>query len=108
MDEIEWALNYVSDLDHEWGPLLFLRPDRHAPMTSMRVAALAVLYGVLVGCAVNVVARLTGEHANALNPLFFPAATTIAFFAFYRVTFARCWNRRAARLRGAGGESVKQ
>jgi hypothetical protein len=104
IEEIEWALNYVSDLDHEWGPLLFLRPERRAPMTSPRVAALAVLYGVLVGCAVNVVVRLTGEHADALNPLFFPAATTIVFFAFYRLTFAQCWNRRAARLRRGARE----
>jgi hypothetical protein len=104
IDEMEWALNYVSDLDHEWGPFLFLRPERHAPMTSSRVAALALLYGVLVGCAVNVVVRLTGEHAASLSPLFFPAATTVAFFAFYRLTFARCWNRRAARLRGGARE----
>jgi hypothetical protein len=101
-EELERMLNYVSDMDREWGPLLFLRPERGERMTSRRVAALAGLYGVLAGCAVNVVVRLTREHADSLNPLLFPLATTLVFFALYRFTFAACWNRRAERLsRGA-------
>ncbi len=98
IDGLERFANYVNDLDHEWGPFLFLRPERDQRMTSARVAALAVLYGVLAGCAVNVVVRFTGEHAESLHPLFFPAAVTLGFFVFYRTTFAAGWNRRAERL----------
>jgi hypothetical protein len=98
IEELERFLNHVSDTDHEWGPLIFLRPDRHERMTSRRVAALAALYGILAGCFVNVVVRLTGEHAESLHPLLFPMATTLGFFAVYRFTFAACWNRRAERI----------
>jgi hypothetical protein len=99
IDDLERVLNCVNDMDTEWGPLLFLRPERHERMTSLRVAQLAALHGILAGVIVNVVVRLTGEHAESLHPLLFPVATTLGFFALYRSTFAACWNRRADRLR---------
>ena len=102
IEDLERVMNHVNDMDKEWGPFLFLRPERHERMTSLRVAQLAALYGVLAGLIVNVVVRLTGEHAASLHPLLFPVATTLGFFATYRSTFAACWNRRAERLaRGA-------
>jgi hypothetical protein len=99
IEELERTLNHVSDMDHEWGPFLFLRPGREERMSSARVATLSVLYGVLGGCLVNIAVRLTGEHAATLNPLLFPLATTLGFFTLYRFTFAACWNRRAERMR---------
>jgi hypothetical protein len=96
-DDLESFANHVSDNDHEWWPFLFLRPDRDERMTSGRVAALAALYGIFAGLLVNVALRLTGQHAE-LSPLLFPAATTLGLFAIYRLTFAACWNRRAARI----------
>ena len=98
IEELERALNHASDMDHEWGPLLFLRPERDERMGSRRVAALAALYGVLAGVAVNLLVRLGGEHARTLHPLLFPCAITLGFFTFYRFTFAACWNRRAERI----------
>ena len=98
IEGLERFVNYVSDLDHEWGPLLFLRPARDERMSSARVALIAALYGVLAGCLVDVVVRLSGEHAESLHPLFFPASATLGFFVVYRFTFAAGWNRRAERL----------
>ena len=105
IEGLERMVNHVNDTDHEWGPFLFLRPERYERMTSRRVAALAALHGVLAGVIVNVVVRLTGEHAETLHPLLFPLAIPLGFFAVYRFTFAACWNRRAERLaRGARDE----
>jgi hypothetical protein len=98
LTDFERLLNHVNDTDHEWGPFLFLRPGREERMTSLRVGGLAALYGILAGCLVNVVVRLTGEHADSLHPLLFPLATTLGFFAIYRFTFAASWNRRADRI----------
>jgi len=98
LTDFERLLNHVTDTDHEWGPFLFLRPGREERMTSLRVGALAALYGILAGCVVNVVVRLTGEHGGSVPPLLFPLATTLGFFALYRATFAVSWNRRAARI----------
>lgn len=98
IEDFERALNHASDMDHEWGPFLFLRPEPYERMTSRRVAALSVLYGVLAGVVVNLLLRLSSEHTRTLHPLLFPCAITLGFFTLYRFTFAACWNRRAERL----------
>jgi hypothetical protein len=98
IEGLERFANHVTDTDQEWGPFLFLRPERGERMTSVRVAALAALYGIFAGFFVNAVVRITGEHAESLHPLLFPLATTLGFFAIYRFTFAVCWNRRAERI----------
>jgi ABC-type uncharacterized transport system permease subunit len=102
IEDLERVVNHVNDMDQEWGAFLFLRPERHERMTSVRVAQLSALHGILIGLFVNVLVRLSGEHAASLHPLFFPVTTTLGFFAVYRLTFAACWNRRAERIaRGA-------
>ncbi len=98
IEGLEQFVNDVSDLDREWWPFVFLRPARTERMTSLRVMALAALYGVLAGLFVNVIARTSGQGAGALHPLLFPVGATLGFFAVYRLTFAVCWNRRAERL----------
>jgi hypothetical protein len=102
IDDLERVANYVSDIDLQWWPFLFLRPAPHERMTSARVALLAALYGVLAGVVANVL--LTCARERVPSQLVFPVATTMGFFVFYRLTFAACWNRRAARLcRGGRG-----
>jgi hypothetical protein len=103
-ENLERFVNELSDADHAWWPFLFLRPAPRERFSSMRVVALAILYGVLPALGANVVARATGDHARTLHPLFFPLATPLLFFALFRFTVAACWNRRADRLaRGMRG-----
>jgi hypothetical protein len=102
-DGLEQFANYLSDMDREWWPFLFLRPQQHERMGSRRVAILAALYGVLAGLFVNVVLVLSGYRADSFNPLLFPVGATVGFFLVYRFTFAYFWNRRAERL-GRGRE----
>jgi hypothetical protein len=98
IDGLEQLVNGLNDTDHGWWPFLFLRPEPDERMTTLRIAALAALYGLLPGVLVNALVRWTGEHGDSLHPLFFPLATTLAFFTLFRFTFAACWNRRADRL----------
>lgn len=102
VDELERLANHVNDTDHEWWPFLFLRPDRDERMSSARVALLAALYGVFIGVLVNVGLRLTQGGQVGCSPLVFPAATSLGFFAIFRLTFAASWNRRAERLARGG------
>jgi hypothetical protein len=101
-DGLEQFANYLNDMDREWWPFLFLRPEPHERMSSLRVAALAALYGVLAGLFVNVVLVASGHRADSFNPLLFPVGATLGFFVVYRFTFAYFWNRRAARLSADG------
>lgn len=97
-ERLEQVVNAVSDMDQEWWPFLFLRPEPHERMGSLRVACLAALYGLLGGLFANVMLALSGRTPSAFSPLLFPLGATAGFFLIYRFTFAYFWNRRAARL----------
>lgn len=68
-------------------------------MTSLRVALFAALHGIFFGTLVNALVALTApSEAARMSVVTLPALTTACFFVLYRLTFARCWNRRAERL----------
>ncbi len=93
-DEI---LNEMSDDPLAWWPFGFLRPEKHEPMTTKLVLFGAVLYGGFLGMLGNILVALA-EAPVAEYPLVLPLALPLLLFAFHRLTFARAWNRRAARL----------
>jgi hypothetical protein len=104
-DQVEAMLNWVTDQDLQWWPFLFLRPAQSERLGTRRVAAMSGLLGLFFGMLTNVVVVLVDSPMAAqLGVLALPAwltlplATSVLFFAFFRVTFAASWNRRARRL----------
>jgi len=95
--DLEDAINELNDNDSGWWPFLFLRPAPYQRMSAARVLVLSVLYGLPVALLANIAMKATQERPD-LHPLLVPAAVVLAFFTFYRLTFAWCWNRRAAQL----------
>ena len=96
IDEIERVANWVNDMDAEWWPFLFMRPPQDRKMTSARVFALAVLYGVFAGMMMNACIALSGK-AEHVHMIMLPAVATAAFFVAFRFTLAWAWNRRVDR-----------
>jgi hypothetical protein len=88
------------DRDSNWGPLLFLRPERSQRIGVARTAAGAILLGIPLGLfatiALTLFANLTEQASPALA--YFPLVLTIAYGLIGHVTLARSWNRRAARM----------
>jgi hypothetical protein len=88
------------DRDSNWGPLLFLRPDRKQRMTPARIGTGAVLLGVPLGLLGTILmtlfARLVEQPAPTLA--YFPLILTVAYWCVAQVTLARAWNQRATRL----------
>lgn len=88
------------DRDSNWGPLLFLRPDRTRPLTALRIVAGAIILGIPLGLFGTIVmtlfARLVAQPAPAL--MYFPLILTVGYWCVAQATLARAWNRRAARL----------
>lgn len=88
------------DRDSNWGPLLFLRPDREARMSYLRTSAGAVLLGIPLGLLGSILmslfARLVEQPAPAL--IYFPIVLTLGYFCVAHVTLVRAWNQRATRL----------
>ena len=104
-DHVEEMLYWVTDQDVQWWPFLFLRPAQDERLGTRRVAAVSALLGLFFGMLTNLVVVLTYSRRAlelsvlSLPPwLTLPLATTVLFFAFFRLTFAAAWNRRARRL----------
>jgi len=88
------------DRDSNWGPLLFLRPERKQKLSLGRTLAGAVLLGAPLGLlgsiCMSLFARFSAQPAPAL--MYFPLVLTLGYFCAARLTLARAWNQRAARL----------
>ncbi|WP_394822629.1 hypothetical protein [Pendulispora albinea] len=97
MRQVEDVLNFLSDIDSNWWPFLFLRPEPYERMTSKRVALLAALYGIFTGAFMDALLAVAGR-AHEVSLWTFPFWTTIGFFVIYRLTFAYAWNCRAERF----------
>ena len=95
----EWV-NALSDRDESWGPLLFLRPGRHARLSWRRAGWLSILVGTSLGLFGSVVLALIGRVLGREPPPVYlmPLALSAVYFLVWQVMFAPAWNRRAERL----------
>jgi len=90
-------LNQFSDNDEMWGPLLFLRPERHRVISAGRVLVLASLLGGFYGMLGNVILALLARAGSGGKPsaLLMPAILTGMYFVCARLSIVAAWNRRA-------------
>ena len=90
-------LNDFSDNDEMWGPLLFLRPERHRVISVGRVLVLASLLGGFYGMLGNVILALLAHLGSGGKPsaLLMPAILTGMYFVCARLSIVAAWNRRA-------------
>jgi hypothetical protein len=88
------------DRDSNWGPLLFLRPERKQRMRALSTIGGAVLLGIPLGLLGSILmsmfARFVHQPAPAL--IYFPVVLTLGYWCVAQVTLARAWNQRATRL----------
>ncbi|MGI5864590.1 MAG: hypothetical protein ACOX6T_21420 [Myxococcales bacterium] len=108
MSACEDFINRLNDLDWSWWPFLRLRPPRHEPFTTLRVATVALAFAALPGALLGIASLLMLGSWDATivvrNVSAGMGATTGLFFIVFRFVFAVCWNRRAARLRASQAE----
>jgi hypothetical protein len=96
---IEDLMNWLSDRDWGWWPLLSLRPPRTKVIDGLLLWKITAGFGTAAG-VILVALHLWRTGGVTLQVL----ATYLmfgwgAFFFLYKCTFAYCWNRRAKRLR---------
>ena len=93
-------LNQLNDRDDMWGPLLFLRPERHQPISAARALTIATMLGGFFGMLGNVMLGLilpAGWHGKP-PVLLMPLLLTAMYFVCGQLSLVAAWNRRA-RLR---------
>jgi hypothetical protein len=93
-------LNQLNDRDDMWGPLLFLRPERHRTLTSARVLAISAALGCFYGMLGNVVLGLLARTGGGYKPSIWmmPLLLTCMYFVCGKLSLVAAWNRRARLL----------
>jgi hypothetical protein len=93
-------LNQLNDRDDMWGPLLFLRPARHLPLSTARSLIIASLLGGFFGMLGNVLLGLMLPPGTQGRPVVWmmPALLTAMYFVCGQLSLAAAWNRRARLL----------
>lgn len=97
IDDLEETINNVSDDDRSWWPFLWMRPEQHARFSLVKLAALALLYGLPVGGLAAIAIAWLEPVSRAEAPVA-AAGFPLMFFLFGSVFIAPMWNRRAERL----------
>ncbi|MBX3229857.1 MAG: hypothetical protein KIT84_05940 [Labilithrix sp.] len=98
LEHLENAVNEVSDKDWSWWPFLWLRPEKHEPMTLTRLATVAFLFGAPIGAFLTVVGAMVNPEAKYAAPVLLAIFPLLLFFVA-SVVVGPMWNRRAERLR---------
>jgi hypothetical protein len=93
-------LNELNDRDDMWGPLLFLRPQRHQVLTLGRVLLISGLLGGFFGMLGNVILGLLQHMGAGYRPAIWamPGLLTAMYFVCGQLSLFAAWNRRARLL----------
>lgn len=103
MNKIINSMNWLTDLDWGWWPLLKYRPQKAERIDIIVVAKITPFFGTLVALLVIL---LTGAHKNISDVTFSFVLSWVIFFVFYRATFAVTWNIRAKILNNGNNKSA--
>ncbi len=100
IDKIENFMNYLSDIDWGWWPVLFLRPAKDKDFDNVILIKLSLVYGSVLG-AFFVLLKFLKTGMPTLGEIFyFMLLGWVLFFVVFKFPGAYFWNRRARRLRG--------
>jgi hypothetical protein len=89
-------MNWLTDMDWGWWPLLSARPSKEKPIDSIVLAKITPFFGTLTGLLIAVIAN----HFTSLRRVLVDVGLAwVLFFIGYRLTFAIAWNSRARLLR---------
>ena len=101
MRKIESFLNWLTDMDWGWWPLLHLRPAKSEFINNSVLLKLTPVFGTMA----SIIALLPNWPFSVQFGISVFVACWISFFIVYKFTFALAWNRRAKR--NAKGVSIQ-
>jgi hypothetical protein len=88
-------MNWLTDMDWGWWPLLRARPPKDRPINSAVLLKITPFFGTVAGLAIAVIERHLASPVWVAADLLFG---WLGFFIGYRLTFALAWNSRARLL----------
>ena len=104
INKLEKFMNWLTDMDWGWWPVLFLRPPKDQDMGNLMLLKLTFSSGSIVGALFLLALLIGATEALTSGDIIFAIIFCmllgwILFFFVYKMTFAYFWNRRARRLR---------
>jgi hypothetical protein len=104
LDRLENFMNWLTDMDWGWWPVLSLRPPKDKDMDNLVLLKMTFLSGSVVGLLLLLVVIIGATEALTLGDIIFDIIFCLLlgwalYFVIYKMTFAYFWNRRARRLR---------
>lgn len=102
MRSLEDFLNWLTDMDSGWWPLLHLRPQKNQDIDNRALFKITLCFGLIPGVGLFLLGSFGPRSVNSF--IISIVAGWIAFFLIYKVTCAAAWNRRARRLRSGETE----
>jgi hypothetical protein len=117
MRRIEDFMNWLTDMDFGWWPVLSLRPPKDRDIDNRVLFKISPVFGSLTGFVIFGLSYPQMMRAGSFSEFAAVIADVMiwylfgcfVFFVGFKFTFAYFWNRRARRLRsiqeqsGAGG-----
>jgi hypothetical protein len=109
MRRLEDFMNWFTDMDSGWWPVLSLRPSKDRDIDNRVLFKISPVFGSLTGFAIFVLsypqmisaASVSGVVAVLADVMLWYLFGCVVFFVGYKFTFAYFWNRRARRLRSS-------
>ena len=96
MNPIIDALNWLSDQDWGWWPLLKYRPPKDEVISNALVLKLTPVFGTLSGLVVAAIA----QHLKSIPYLLLDILIGwVAYIVIYRASFVPAWNSRALSMK---------
>jgi uncharacterized membrane protein len=100
MKGIEDLMNWLTDMDWGWWPMVSCRPAKDKDIDNRVLLKISPFFGCITGLLLFLLFASARMIAfNVLNLLAFLVLGFVAFFLTYKLSFAYFWNRRAQRLR---------
>lgn len=96
MNKLSSFMNWLSDMDWGWWPLLKYRPAKDRDIDSGVLFKVTPLFGSLAGVLIAAGSSLLRDPLAVVGCI---VVGWVLFFVLYRITFAVAWNRRAKELR---------
>jgi len=96
MNPIINFMNWLTDMDWGWWPLLRFRPPKDEYIDNIVVLKITPFFGTVFGILIAII----WNHLHSPARIFLDVLNTwVLFFILYRITFAPAWNSRARILR---------
>jgi len=96
-DRIEQYLNWLSDKDWGWWPVLNLRPQKNEHINNLTQLKITSIFGTVSGLVIIALLLINKSEVQLIDIPVIWLIGLVLYFFIYKYTFAACWNRRANR-----------